>query len=66
MHDIVFTAEALALRDQAREIAEKYVRPREEIFNPAYEAPADQVTLGRKLVAEYSVHPRTSCSTCHR
>ena len=45
---------------------EKYVRPREEIFNPAYEAPADQVTLGRKLVAEYSVHPRTSCSTCHR
>jgi hypothetical protein len=45
---------------------EKYVRPKEEVFNPAYEPPADQLALGRKLVAEYSVHPRTSCSTCHR
>jgi hypothetical protein len=45
---------------------EKYVRPKEEVFNPAYEPPADQLALGRKLVAQYSVHPRTSCSTCHR
>jgi hypothetical protein len=45
---------------------EKYVRPKEEVFNPAYEPPADQIALGRKLVAQYSVHPRTSCSTCHR
>jgi hypothetical protein len=45
---------------------EKYVRPKEEVFNPAYEAPADQIELGRRLVAQYSVHPRTSCSACHR
>jgi hypothetical protein len=45
---------------------EKYLRPKEEVFNPAYEPPADQLALGRKLVAQYSVHPRTSCSTCHR
>jgi hypothetical protein len=45
---------------------EKFVRPKEEVFNPAYEAPADQMELGRRLVAQYGIHPRTSCSTCHR
>jgi cytochrome c7-like protein len=45
---------------------EKFVRPKEEVFNPAYQPPDDQVELGRKLVAQYDVHPRTSCSACHR
>jgi hypothetical protein len=44
----------------------KYVRPKEEVFNVAYEPPADQDVLGRKLVAEYHINTRTSCSTCHR
>jgi len=26
----------------------------------------DQETLGRQLIAEYQVRPRTDCSTCHR
>jgi hypothetical protein len=45
---------------------EKYVRPRDQVFNPAYEPPADQIALGRRLVAEYGIRPRTSCSACHR
>ena len=45
---------------------EKYVRPREEVFNPAWEPPSNQVEEGRKLVARYAIHPRTSCSACHR
>jgi hypothetical protein len=45
---------------------EKYVRPREEVFNAAYQPPADQLELGRRLVREYGIHARTSCSTCHR
>ena len=45
---------------------EKYVRPKDQVFNPAWEPPDDQIEQGRKLVAEYHVHPRTSCSTCHR
>jgi hypothetical protein len=45
---------------------EKYVRPKEEVFNAAYEAPPDQLELGRRLVAQYGIRPRTSCSTCHR
>jgi len=45
---------------------ERFVRPRSEVFNPAYEAPANQLELGRRLVKEYDIRPRTSCSTCHR
>ena len=45
---------------------EKFVRPQHEVYNAAYEAPPDQLELGRKLVHDYGLHPRTSCSTCHR
>jgi len=45
---------------------EKYVRPLSEVYDIAYEPPADQLELGRKLVQEYKIKPRISCSTCHR
>jgi hypothetical protein len=45
---------------------ERYVRPKAEVYNVAYEPPANQLELGRKLVKEYDIHARTSCSTCHR
>lgn len=61
---------------------EKYLRPREQVFNMRYEAPSsakpvmfdgkeytDQTTLGLDLVHQYklrSVYDITSCSTCHR
>jgi len=45
---------------------ERYLRPKGEVFNAAYQPPADQLELGRRLVKEYDIHPRTSCSTCHR
>ena len=48
---------------------EQYLRPREEVFNMAYEAPADQLELGLKLKADYGVAGvahMTSCSVCHR
>ena len=47
----------------------KYVRPRDQIYNMAWEAPADDPELGARLVKEYkigSVDQLTSCSTCHR
>jgi cytochrome c7-like protein len=47
----------------------KYVRPRGEVFNMAWERPADDPGLGERLVREYriaSVQQLTSCSTCHR
>jgi hypothetical protein len=45
---------------------ERYLRPRAEVFNAAYEPPPDQLALGRRLVKEYGVQARTGCSTCHR
>ena len=61
---------------------EKYLRPREQVFNMRYEQPSgdkpltvdgkqytDQLALGTDLVHKYnlrSVADITSCSTCHR
>ena len=45
---------------------ERYLRPREQVFNAAYEPPPDQLALGKSLAREYGIHTRTSCSTCHR
>jgi hypothetical protein len=61
---------------------EKYLRPRDQVFNMRYEQPssdkpvsvegkeyADQLTLGRDLKDRYklrTVADITSCSTCHR
>jgi hypothetical protein len=47
----------------------KFVRPREEVYNMAWERPANDPGLGARLVQEYkiaSADQLTSCSTCHR
>ena len=45
---------------------EKYVRPRDKVFDMTWEAPADQLEQGKKLVAEYKIQSLTDCNTCHR
>jgi formamidopyrimidine-DNA glycosylase len=45
---------------------ERFVRPREQVFNMDWQPPVDQITLGRKLVQEYKIESLTSCSVCHR
>ena len=45
---------------------ERFVRPKAEVFNAAWAPPANQIEEGRRLVKEYGIAPRTSCSTCHR
>ena len=46
---------------------EKYVRPREAVFEFGWEAPrAERATLGRELVRKYNVKSLTDCYTCHR
>ena len=46
----------------------KYVRPREEVFNMAYEPPENQLELGRQLVQAYNINADAlaNCSACHR
>ncbi|HYG78436.1 MAG TPA: cytochrome c3 family protein [Planctomycetota bacterium] len=47
---------------------EMYLRPKEEIFNPVYKAPANQRELGMKLKADYHIREfgLTNCSVCHK
>ena len=45
---------------------ERFVRPRERVFDMDWQPPANQIVLGEKLVKEYNIQKLTSCSTCHR
>lgn len=53
------------------EAPEKFVRPRNQIFNMAWEPPANQIERGRELFREYNISPQRlsqlrDCSMCHR
>ena len=47
-----------------------YVRRKSEIFDMAWQPPADQARIGRALVKQYHIDQRagrlTDCSICHR
>jgi cytochrome c peroxidase len=47
---------------------ERYLRPREEVFNMEYQPPADQIALGQRLLKEYNIDKTrlTNCYVCHR
>ena len=47
---------------------EKFVRPRAEVFNMAWEPPSDQEAQGKYLVEKYQIQTTqlTDCSICHR
>ncbi len=47
---------------------ERFIRPREEVFNMNWVPREDQLTLGRRLVQEYGINKTqlTDCSICHR
>ena len=45
---------------------ERYVRPREAVFDMDYQTPANQLALGAQLVRAYHIQKLTDCSTCHR
>jgi len=47
---------------------EKYIRPREEVFNTYYVPPPNQTELGKKLLKDYHVRSSeaiTQCAICH-
>ena len=43
---------------------EKYIRPRDEIFNMTYER--KDPDEGKRLLEEYQIKSKMSCNTCHR
>ena len=46
---------------------DRFIRPREEVFNMGWTPPSDQEVVGRQLVEEYGVQTSqlTDCSVCH-
>ena len=45
---------------------ERFVRPREHVFDMEWQPQEDQLVMGRRLVQEYKIQKLTSCSVCHR
>jgi hypothetical protein len=45
---------------------ERFVRSREAVFSLDWQPPADQKTVGGKLLKEYHVKKLTDCTECHR
>jgi hypothetical protein len=48
---------------------EKFIRPRDQVFNLDYQPPADQIEQGKVLAKQYhllSPQMLQSCSVCHR
>ncbi|MFN7976177.1 MAG: cytochrome c3 family protein [Acidobacteriota bacterium] len=45
---------------------DRYVRPRDKVFDMAWARPGNDPSLGARLVAENQVKSLTNCSTCHR
>ncbi|MGZ8426968.1 MAG: cytochrome c3 family protein [Candidatus Binatia bacterium] len=48
---------------------ERFLRPREQVFNMNWRPETDQRSLGLKLIKQYNIQSAgvlTSCSTCHR
>ena len=45
---------------------ERYVRPKEKVFDMHWTPPPDQLQRGADLVKEYKIQKRDDCSTCHR
>ena len=46
-----------------------HLRPRDEVFNMAWQPPADKQALADQLYTDYHIRSSqelTSCSTCHR
>jgi hypothetical protein len=45
---------------------EKYIRPKDRIYDMTWEPPPNQIAMGQQLMEEYDVQSRIDCSTCHR
>jgi hypothetical protein len=45
---------------------EAHLRPPERVTDMNWQPPEEQPSYGRRLRAEYNLHPSTDCGTCHR
>jgi hypothetical protein len=47
---------------------EKFIRPKDKVFEVDWKAPHDQLEAGKALVEEYKINVEqlSNCSICHR
>lgn len=64
---LMYQAESLQMEWclECHRAPEKFIRPRTEIYNMEWVS-ADQETEGARLIADYRVQSKLSCSVCHR
>lgn len=64
---LMYQAESLQMEWclECHRAPEKFIRPRSEIYNMEWVS-ADQESEGERLIAEYNVQSKLSCSVCHR
>ena len=64
---LMYQAESLQMEWclECHRAPEKFIRPRTEIYNMEWVS-ADQETEGARLIADYKVQSKLSCSVCHR
>ena len=43
----------------------RYIRPKDQVYNLAWQPSESQDTLGPRLVQEYNIQSKINCSTCH-
>ena len=43
----------------------RYIRPKDQVYNLAWQPTESQDTLGPRLVQEYNIQSKINCSTCH-
>jgi hypothetical protein len=67
---LVFKEHALWMRwcIDCHKNPERQIRPKEQVFNMAYQSPPNQRELGSQLARAYNIHTEqlTDCSMCHR
>ena len=53
---------------QCHRAPEKFVRPRELVYDMGYKPPANQIEIGKELVKKYNIHTKqlSDCYVCHR
>ena len=53
---------------QCHRAPEKFIRPKDKVFDVEWKAPHDQLEAGKALVEEYKINVQqlTNCSVCHR
>ncbi len=64
---LMYQAESLQMEWclECHRAPERFIRPRAEIYNMEWVS-ADQETEGARLIADYKVQSKLSCSVCHR